>query len=163
MHRTRVPRDNQNSMRKAKESDTKMTKQIEIYDPAMCCSSGVCGPEPDPTLARFASDVKWLKTQGISVMRYSLSQEPRAFTSNAKVKEALSQHGDSCLPLILIDDEIVIRGAYPSRDQLATWTQLTGETECCCGNDSCCSEEPASPPDKNSCCGGENASSCCSE
>ncbi len=43
-----------------------MTK-LEVYDPAMCCSTGVCGPEVDPALVTFAADLKWVEAQGIAV------------------------------------------------------------------------------------------------
>jgi len=40
-------------------------KTIEIFDPAMCCSSGVCGPSVDPKLVR--SLTLWRKrTKGSS-------------------------------------------------------------------------------------------------
>ena len=32
-------------------------KKIEIFDPAMCCSTGVCGPGVDPELLRMATMV----------------------------------------------------------------------------------------------------------
>ncbi|HRX83200.1 MAG TPA: arsenic metallochaperone ArsD family protein, partial [Pirellulaceae bacterium] len=35
--------------------------KIEIYDKPMCCSTGICGPEVDPILPRFAADLDWLK------------------------------------------------------------------------------------------------------
>jgi hypothetical protein len=40
-------------------------ERLDIYDPAMCCSTGVCGPQVDPVLVRFAADVKWLQDQGV--------------------------------------------------------------------------------------------------
>ena len=68
-------------------------KTIEVFDPAMCCSTGVCGPAVDPDLARFAGDVEWLKEHGASVRRYNLSQEPMAFAQNAVVARALQDGG----------------------------------------------------------------------
>jgi hypothetical protein len=38
-----------------------MTTTLCVFDPAMCCSTGVCGPSVDPELARFAADLDWLK------------------------------------------------------------------------------------------------------
>lgn len=35
------------------------TASIEIFEPALCCSTGVCGPEVDESLVRFAADVDW--------------------------------------------------------------------------------------------------------
>ncbi len=95
-----------------------MTATIRIYDPAMCCSTGVCGPSIDPELARFAADVDWLKSQGVTVERYNLSSEPGAFASNGVVKDALAR-GTEVLPLVLVGDRIAVEGAYPSRETLA--------------------------------------------
>lgn len=105
-------------------------KQVEIFDPALCCSSGVCGPRVDPNLIRVNSDVNWLKQQGVAVTRYNLAQQPQAFTANETVKAALAADPEHALPLVLIDGQIVSRGAYPKRDQLAGWLGLaTGTPE----------------------------------
>ena len=92
---------------------------IDVFDPPMCCSSGVCGPQVDPLLAAFAADVDWLGTQGVTVTRHNLGQEPQAFVSNPVVQQTLQQEGDACLPLVLVNGEIAARGAYPRRDELA--------------------------------------------
>ena len=65
-------------------------KKLEVYDPPMCCSTGLCGPQVDPVLVRFAADVKWLQDQGIQVQRFNLSQNPGAFVENDVVKQALT-------------------------------------------------------------------------
>ena len=95
-------------------------KKLEVYDPPMCCSSGVCGPKVDPVLPRFAGDLEWLKAQGVSVTRYNLAQQPMAFAENAIVHDALEKEDIACLPLILVDGKIVSRGTYPERDALGT-------------------------------------------
>ncbi len=95
-----------------------MTVTIRVFDPAMCCSTGVCGPSVDPELARFAADVDWLQKQGIRVDRFNLSQQPAAFAETAAVKEALGR-GVDVLPLVMVDDRVVAEGAYPSRETLA--------------------------------------------
>ena len=92
--------------------------KIEVFDPAMCCSTGVCGPKIDPNLARFASDLEALKRAGASVTRYNLSQQPAAFLDNETVATAMRDKGE-CLPLILIDGRIVAEKSYPSREALA--------------------------------------------
>ena len=97
--------------------------KLQVFDPAMCCSTGVCGPSVDPVLPRFAADLEWLKSKGIEVERYNLAQEVAAFTSNSVVKTALNSQGSNCLPLVLLDGSIVSEGAYPTREQLA---KLTG-------------------------------------
>jgi hypothetical protein len=92
---------------------------LQIYDPAMCCSTGVCGPEVDPLLVRFAADVDWLKRQGVAVERYNASQEPGAFVSNPVVRRRLQERGQDCLPLVLWGGEVLASGAYPDRAELA--------------------------------------------
>ena len=92
--------------------------KIEVFDPAMCCSTGVCGPKVDPNLARFASDLEALKRAGATVTRYNLSQQPGAFIENAAVAEAMQQ--GECLPLILVDGRIVAEKTYPTREALAS-------------------------------------------
>jgi hypothetical protein len=93
--------------------------KLTIYDPAMCCSTGVCGPVVDPTLPRVAADLDWLKRQGVAVERYNLAQQPQAFASTPAVTAALREYGNDCLPLILVDGEVASRGAYPTRSELA--------------------------------------------
>lgn len=105
-----------------------MTK-IAIYDPPMCCSTGICGPSVDPVLPRFAADVDWLKRQGLSVERYNLSQQPADFVANPVVTEALKQFGNDCLPLILVDGRIVSRGIHPERPELARLAGVDYVTE----------------------------------
>ena len=61
--------------------------KIRVYDPAMCCSTGVCGPTIDPALVRFSADADWAKGQKIELVRYNLSQEPMAFVNNPVVKQ----------------------------------------------------------------------------
>ncbi len=68
-----------------------MPVTIRIFDPAMCCPTGVCGPSIEPDLARFAADVDWLQKQGVQVERYNLSSQPAAFVSTPGVKEALAR------------------------------------------------------------------------
>jgi hypothetical protein len=95
-----------------------MSVTIRVFDPAMCCPTGVCGPTIDPDLARFAADLDWLQKQGVSVERYNLSQEPGAFAETTAVKEALAR-GTEVLPLVLVGDRIAVEGTYPSRETLA--------------------------------------------
>ncbi len=122
--------------------------KIEVFEPAMCCPTGVCGPDVDPVLPKFAADVEWLKGLGAAIERYNLSQTPAPFAANAAVKAELAK-GMDCLPMILVDGKIVSRGSYPSREQLAKWTGVkTGPATIsvkkepsrggCCGPDGCC-------------------------
>ena len=94
---------------------------IRVFDPAMCCSTGICGPSVDPQLARFSADLDWLKSQGVAVERFNLAQQPAAFAEDAAVKAALEAKGEAALPLVKIDGAVRSTGVYPSREELATW------------------------------------------
>jgi len=93
-------------------------KTIEIYDPAMCCPTGLCGPSIDPELSRIAADLEKLKKNGVQVNRYNLSQNAGAFAENAVVKKLLEDEGTSVLPVVIVDSEIFKKQAYPSREEL---------------------------------------------
>ncbi len=92
--------------------------KIDVFDPPMCCASGVCGPEMDPDLTRFAAELDAFRRQGVVVARYNLAQEPMAFVQNEVVQAAL-QEDDRCLPLVLLDGQVVSRERYPPAGMLA--------------------------------------------
>ena len=94
---------------------------LQVFDKPMCCSTGICGPKIDPVLPRFAADLAWLKGQGVAVERFNLAQQPQAFVSHADVKEAIRENHEVALPLVRVNGEIVSKGLYPSRAQLASW------------------------------------------
>ncbi len=121
-------------------------KTIQVYDKPMCCSTGVCGPQVDPVLPRFAADLQWLKSQGHHVERFNLAQQPDAFIQNPEVHRLLATQGTGCLPLIVVDGRIVSQRTYPSRDLLTLWTaggsdqtiSVATEISACCGGSKCC-------------------------
>jgi hypothetical protein len=104
-----------------------MIHKLLIYDPPMCCPTGVCGPFVDSSLMQFAADIAWLQKRGIPVERYNLLQQPDAFAGNGILREAMEKDGTDCLPLILADDTIVAAGRYPKREELARFAGLEGE------------------------------------
>ena len=129
-------------------------KTLTIFDPAMCCSTGICGPEIDQRLIDFAADLDWLKSEGIEVKRINLSQEPALFAENEQVKTILQKSGVEGLPVILANDEMQSFGQYPDRVKLAHMAGMAAEAVA-----------PASAP-AASCCGPDNdaeksSSSCC--
>lgn len=129
---------------------------VHVFDPAMCCSSGVCGTSVDPRLARFAADLDWLKSRGVAVERFNLAQQPAAFAADTEVKDALEAKGEAALPLIKIDGAVMSVGTYPSRDELAAWAGVNApavDTEV--ATSGCCtpsSASDASAPNKSGCC-----------
>lgn len=115
-------------------------KKLDVFDPALCCSTGVCGTDIDQALVDFATDANWLKKQGVNIRRFNLAQEPLAFVNNIKAKTFLETAGAGSLPLFVLDGEIVLTGRYPKRHELARWfgiqvnDEKIGTTTSCCGN-----------------------------
>ena len=100
-------------------------KTIQIFDPALCCATGICGSEIDQTLVTAAADIDWAKQQGARIQRFNLAQQPLAFAENAVVKGFLERSGQDALPLVLIDGEMALAGRYPSRAEIARWAGLS--------------------------------------
>ena len=114
---------------------------IQVFDPALCCSSGVCGVETDQALVTFAADVDWAKQNGALIERFNLAQQPLAFADNATVKSFLERSGQEALPLILVDGDIALAGRYPNRAELTRWTGVKVDEvkqDGCCSGTSCC-------------------------
>ena len=96
-------------------------KTIQIFDPALCCSTGVCGVEVDQTLVGFAADFEWAKAEGALIERFNLAQQPMAFAENKTVRSFLERSGAEALPLVLVDGEVAMSGRYPNRCEMADW------------------------------------------
>jgi Arsenical resistance operon protein ArsD len=116
---------------------------IKVFDPALCCSTGVCGVDADQALITFAADVDWAKKNGAQIERFNLAQQPMAFADNPTVKGFLERSGQEALPLVLVDGDIALAGRYPNRAELARWTSVKEAAEaqegsCCGGKSSCC-------------------------
>ena len=143
------------------------TKELKIYDPPMCCPTGICGPNVDRALVEFAGAVKRLAGYGIPVERWNLAQQPKAFIENPLVRDLLAKLGVKGLPFILVNDEIKLSGRYPTAEELFTWfgigkeeiqekkpvqadsanepfpmlerDDVTQSVAGCCGEEGCCS------------------------
>ena len=118
-------------------------RNIQIFDPALCCSTGVCGVEADQALITFAADVDWAKQNGARIERFNLAHQPMVFAENTIVKGFLERSGQEALPLILVDGEMALAGRYPNRTELARWVgvaEATAEAKQsgCCGGSPCC-------------------------
>ena len=129
--------------------------KIQVFDPPMCCSTGVCGPDVDPALVQFAGDLEWLRSNGVEVERFNLGQEPAAFVGNPVVAQALRGRDDA-LPLLLLDGRIVAQGSYPTRAVLAELAGLASRPgarlEAEAATRSCCPPAPATATGSKKCC-----------
>lgn len=144
---------------------------LTIFDPAMCCSTGICGAEIDQKLVDFAGDLDWLKSQGIDVKRINLSQEPALFAENDLVKSVLEKSGVEGLPVIIAGDALKSSGQYPAREMLAEMVGLTPDqvaaaAEIAVKSSGCCGGDKVEDTSSGGCCGEssdqqEESSSCC--
>lgn len=96
-------------------------KTVKIYDPALCCPTGLCGVNIDPELMRIAVVVETLKRKGIIVERFNLRDHPQVYVDNKTVNAFLMKEGAEKLPVTTVDGEIAVMGAYPTNAQLAEW------------------------------------------
>lgn len=134
-------------------------KKLQIFDPALCCNTGVCGTEVDQALVDFSADADWLKQAGITVERFNLAQQPLAFAENDTVKNFLHEQGDKALPLILLDGKIALSGRYPTRQELAQWLGIALPATSCsaptasAASSACCASPDSAGGSATKCCG----------
>ena len=104
-------------------------KTIQVYDPPMCCSTGICGTDVDPDLVSFAAMLAQLGQHGVHIERYNLAQTPMAFVKNPTVKALLEKDGAEGLPLIFWDGEVYLKGRYPTKTERLDWIRAAHAKE----------------------------------
>ncbi len=92
--------------------------KMSIYEPAMCCSTGLCGVGVDPELLRISTVLNSLKKNGVEVLRFNLTNAPQEFINNKAVNDFINTKGIEGLPITVLDGEIVITGKYPTNEEL---------------------------------------------
>ncbi|MEO5316761.1 arsenite efflux transporter metallochaperone ArsD [Pseudarthrobacter sp. CC12] len=97
---------------------------IRIYESALCCDTGVCGPDVDQSLVEVTADVRHLQSLGVDIARHNLASEPTAFAADETVRGFMHLVGSKGLPLTIVDGVTVATGNYPSRGQLLTFAGL---------------------------------------
>ncbi len=123
-------------------------KTMSIYEPAMCCETGICGVGVDPELLRISTVFNNLQKNGITAVRFNLSSAPQAFINNTDINKLIMGDGVESLPATVIDGEIVKTKAYPTNEEIAAWLEIPAlyleatETKkadggCCC-SEGCC-------------------------
>jgi hypothetical protein len=79
-------------------------RQVVLYEPAMCCQTGVCGPSVDQELIDVRESLRWVEGQGAAVTRHNLSSDPDAFVANPKVTGLMAAFGESALPVLVLEE-----------------------------------------------------------
>ena len=95
-------------------------KTLKIYDPAMCCPTGVCGTSVDTKLVQLSNFINSLDKKMFEVKRFGLSTNPQEYVINNKVSDLLNKEGVEVLPLIFLDDELLFKNDYPSVPELSS-------------------------------------------
>ncbi len=119
-------------------------KNIDIFDPAMCCSTGVCGPTIDLELMRIATLINSLKDKGIIVRRHGLSNEPQDFIANKVIRDLLQKEGAEILPVTLVEGAVAKTKQYPTNEEIEKWLGIEIKSspvtrgDGCCGPKGCC-------------------------
>lgn len=122
-------------------------KKMIIFDPALCCSTGVCGPSVDKDLLRVATLLNNIKSNGIVVERYNLTSNPQIYVDNKVVNRMLLKEGIEVLPITMVDGEVVKTKDYPTNEEFCSLLEIPADylkisikkpsKSCGCG-DGCC-------------------------
>lgn len=91
---------------------------IKIYEPAMCCATGVCGPSVDPELLRITTLVNKIKAGGGKIERYNLTDNPMIFVTDKHINDLLNNKGLDVLPIVTLNDQVIKTGAYLSDEEI---------------------------------------------
>lgn len=102
-------------------------KEMKIYDPAMCCSTGVCGPSVDENLLRVSTVINKLEKQGVEIIRHNLSSDPQAFIDNKLVNDLLVSEGVDVLPVTIVDGKIKKTKEYPTNNEFIEFLDIPKE------------------------------------
>lgn len=122
-----------------------MMTKIELYEPALCCETGVCGPNVRPELLTITAAFKAMAgMKQLEANRYNLNSTPDQFAKNETVLSLMNADIDN-LPITLVDGQVVKTGAYPTLAELTDYTGLVfmnaapaQDSGCCGGSDGCC-------------------------
>ena len=124
-------------------------KEMQIFEPALCCETGVCGASVDPELLRITTVLDRMKKNGIIIKRFNLNSSPMEFVTNQTINTFINQKGVDALPCVMVDGKIVIEGRYPTNEEIMVLAEIPVEkllpeqkksSGCCCGgnNGGCC-------------------------
>jgi len=101
------------------------TAVVELFDPPMCCPTGLCGPTLDQTLLDVNEMVLALQAEGLKVERYQMTGQPQAFLNNPDVMRLVREQQMAALPIIVVRGQVVKVGAYPTLSEIRTYLDGT--------------------------------------
>ena len=92
--------------------------EVEIFDPPMCCPTGLCGPTLDQTLLDVSEMIGALKAVNVTVERYQMTSHLNAFMNNRDVMRLVQERQMDALPITLVRGNVIKVGAYPTRTEI---------------------------------------------
>ena len=96
------------------------TADVELFDPPLCCSTGLCGPTLDQTLLDVSEMVLALKHENLRVARYQMTSHPNAFLGNVDVMKLVREQQMAALPITVVHGKVIKVGAYPTLAEVKT-------------------------------------------
>lgn len=102
-------------------------KVMKIYDPTLCCATGLCGVDIDPELMRMAVVLETLKKKGIPVERFNLKDNPQTYVDTKVINDCLMKESADVFPITTLDGEIVLKKSYPTNKQISEWLNVPEE------------------------------------
>jgi hypothetical protein len=93
---------------------TDPSAMVEIFDPPMCCPTGLCGPALDQNLLDVNEMILSLQADGMQVERYQMTSNPQKFIGNDEVMRLVRERQLDALPVTLVRGQIIKVGAYPT-------------------------------------------------
>jgi hypothetical protein len=94
-------------------SKPKAQPDVEIFDPPMCCPTGLCGPTLDQTLLDVNEMILSLQKEGYRVERYQMTSHPQMFLGNPEVMRLVREKQIAALPIVLVRGKVIAEGSYP--------------------------------------------------
>ncbi|MFV0503431.1 MAG: arsenite efflux transporter metallochaperone ArsD [Lachnospirales bacterium] len=126
-------------------------KKMIIFEPALCCETGVCGVGVDPELLRISAELNALKKHNVIIDRFNLNMAPMEFIENKVINKHLSEKGVEGLPAVVLEGKIIITGRYPTNEEIQSLLEIPAnfltesqEVEikesggCSCSSEGCC-------------------------
>jgi hypothetical protein len=91
---------------------------VEIFEPPMCCPTGLCGPTLNETLLDLNEMILSLQAEGVSIERYQMTSHPQAFLSNPEVMRLVREQQMAALPITAIRGKVIKAGEYPTLTEI---------------------------------------------
>lgn len=93
---------------------------VEIFDPPMCCPTGLCGPTLDQTLLDVSEMILALKAEQVIIERYQMTSHPHNFLNNTEVMGLVRERQMEALPITVVQGKVIKVGTYPSLAEVTT-------------------------------------------